>query len=316
MSKSVKKGFCHLKTNKDTLTVGDVFEMHCRWPGGVSLAPPLRVEFYLAEQSNTQPHSSTTGKGLRPKGSGKGDSSKEDSTTPPHPYSLVVLKTVELSEGKGVFLATSYKPGNYNTSFSLVSDKGVVDIYPISWQVTSVLPKGLEAQEVKPYPPYGPWLEPLPAWYWPVMVICFLALIFFVTTKTFGFFKRKKKIQEVKNRLKGKKPFLECISQLNSLRRDLETKPVQEILHATDQAFRMFLENKFFIYALKKEPKKIVKQIKNYYPLVYQKNKTPILDFFAEIKKLNTEQTKTQDLEQIIDWARELVLPPSKSPPT
>ena len=312
---------CHFKKTKPQMTVGDLFEMHCQWPPHLAvLSPPVRIEF-------PKPTSTT--------------SSATPKETAPSPYSLVILQTKSVLPGKGVFKVTSYQPGAYHTGFHILSDKGSVEVKPLSWQVESVLPVG---QQIKPFPPYGPWTEALPLWYWGAVTLTLIGLLSLIALKIRAFMKRKRKIKEV--RLSIKQPYPEFINQLNQLswinqtgfekgaasaifpsyNKDLkpensnhtsinQTKPPNAIIAETDKAFRLFLENKFFIDALTETPKSIVQQLKKYYPLVFKKNKKKILDFFAEINRLSTNvhakqlnhkkaKAKPEDLEPIIEMAR------------
>ena len=278
--KTEEIGTCQFEKMKEIITVGDIFELHCEWPLSVILSAPVRIEFNQREE---------------PEGSHNQES----------PYSLLVLDTIRILPGKGTFKVTSYKPGSYNTGFKLVSDQGVVKAQPISWKVESVILEE-KKESIQPYPPYGPWKEPLPLWYWSLSILTLLGFIVFISVKTYFFISRKKKIQEIKDRLKNKKPFREFISQLNLLVRDIDNKKAKEIIKKVDKDFRVFLENEFFIFALDEKPEKIVKQLKKYYQGFA--NDPGILNFFTEVNKLSFEQIKLEDSEQILNMAREVAI--------
>ena len=273
-------GTCRFEKIKETMTVGDIFELHCEWPLTVILSAPVRIEFNKKEGP-------------------EGSHSREN------PYSLFVLDTTSILPGRGTFKVTSYKPGNYNTGFKLVSDQGVLPVQPVSWQVESVIPEE-KKETIQPYPPYGPWKEPLPFWYLPLSVLTLLGFIVFVSVKIYFFVNRKKKIQDIKDRLKNKKPFREFISQLNLLVREIGNKEGKEIIKKVDRDFRLFLENEFFIFALDEKPKKIIKQLKKYYPPFYED--CGILNFFTEVNKLSSEKIKQEDSEQILNMSREVAI--------
>lgn len=293
---SDKEIVCRFEKKKKPLTVGDVFELHCEWPLSILLSSPVRIEF---DQINSA-------KNLNKKNTGDHTiQGEQKEQSPPGPYSLVILKTINIYPGKGVFKVTSYKPGNYNTGFHLVSDQGIAGVKQLSWKVESVIPPERK-ETIKPYPPYGPWIEVLPFWHWPLSGVVLLSLLVFIVFKTRLFIKRKKKIQEVNNRLKNKTPFREFVSQLNLLVRQVNSKESKSIIQKLDIRFRFFLENEFLIFALNTEPKKIAQQLKKYYPSVYEK--CNILGFFTEIDKLSREKTGSKEYEQILDMARELAI--------
>ena len=278
--KADKTGVCRFEKMKETVTVGDIFELHCEWPLSVILSKPVRIELNQSEES-------------------------EGVQSPKSPYSLFVLDTVRILPGRGVFKVTGYKPGNYNTGLSLVSDKGVVKVPPVSWQVNSVIPEE-KKESIKPYPPYGPWPDPLPLWYWSLGLLTILGFIVFLSVKTYFFVSRKKKIKEVKRRLKNKKPFREFISQLNLLIRETGNKKAAATIKKVDKNFRLFLENEFFISALEEKPQKIIRQLKKYYPGLGRAR--DVFDFFTEVNKLSSEKVKSEDSEQILDMAREAAI--------
>ena len=278
--KANETGVCRFEKMKETVTVGDIFELHCEWPLSVILSEPVRIELNQSEES-------------------EGVQSQKS------PYSLFVLDTVHILPGRGVFKVTGYKPGNYNTGLSLVSDKGVVKVQPVSWRVNSVIPEE-KKESMMPYPPYGPWRDSLPLWYWSLGLLTILGFIVFLSVKTYVFISRKKKIEEIKGRLKNKKPFREFVSQLNLLVRETGNKKAEEIIKKVDKNFRLFLENEFFISALEEKPQRIIKQLKKYYPEFG--NASDIFDFFTEVNKLSSEKVKPEDSEQILDMAREAAI--------
>ncbi len=293
------KAICRFEKTKEKWTVGDVFDMHCEWPSHLAvLSASVRIAFSGQKQQELSP------------------------------YSLVLLQTKSILPGKGIFKVTSYKPGSYSTGFQILSDQGGVEVQPLDWKVESVLPAG---QKVQPYPPYGPWRDPLPFWYGPVVALLTASLLTFLALKIRLFVRRKKKIKEVQIRRKkallkadnsqdkllaqkNKKPplalepYQEFISQLNLLSWKIrDQKSPHSLMNEVEQAFRLFLEDEFFIYALDKESKGIARQLKRYYPAVYRKHGKSILDFFAEMKRLSFEKAKPEDLEQIMGMARKTV---------
>ncbi len=279
---------CRFEKKPKPLTVGDIFELHCEWPLSLILSSPVRIEI------NSQKIDSQRENRNFPKGVHKNQD--------PGPYALFVLDTVSILPGKGVFKVTSYQPGNYNTGFRLVSDEGVAKVKPLLWKVDSILPQN-EKETTQPFPPYGPWKEVFPFWYKSLGVLLLLGLIAFIAVKTRAIIRRRKKIREVKDRLKNKKPFREFISQLNLLIRELNKKDGKEIIIRLETVFRIFLENQFFIFAKNEKPKKIIQQIRRYYPFILKE--CDIEGFFAEIERLSSEKVSSEDSEQLLNIARE-----------
>ena len=275
-------GNCRFEGKKEKLTVGDVFDMYCEWPITTILSSPVRIRFPKNKNPEDQ---------FKPKQS---------------PYSLVVLDTVKILPGRGTFKVTGYKPGSYESGFTLVSNEGTINMAPLTWTIESVLPKN--QKEVKPYPPFGPWREPLPFWYGLLGISVLTGFIVFSVLKTVFFVQRKKKIQEVKERLKSKKAFYEFISRLNSMTRNIYKEESSQIVQNLDTHFRLFLENEFFIYAVNKSVKKVIRQLKKYQPHIYRENKVNILNFFIEVQKLSSEKVTTKDCEQLLDLARDIAI--------
>lgn len=294
-----KKAICEFEKSKPTWTVGDVLGLHCEWPITFILSSPVRIEWDQKQTEKEKESETNEDSELFTQ-----QKIKEEQSLP-GPYSLVVLDTVNIYPGKGVFKVTSYKPGNYNTGFTFVSDQGTIQVKPLYWQVKSVIPPE-KKETIQPYPPYGPWKEALPFWYWPLTLVVLLSGFVFMAFKIWFFVKRKNKIQEVEQRLKNKTPFREFISQLNLLVRKINSTKNKEIIPQLDKQFRLFLENEFLIFALNKKPEKIVCQLKKHYPIVCKK--CNFFEFFKEIEKLSQEKISQKEHEQILDMARELAI--------
>ena len=275
-------GSCRFEGKAEKITVGDVFDMYCEWPITTILSSPVRIQFL--KNKNLENHFQTK----------------------QNPYSLVILDTVSILPGRGTFKVTGYKPGSYDSGFTLISNEGTMDIAPLTWTIGSVLPKN--QMEVKPYPPFGPWIEPLPLWYWPLGISVLFSFIVFAILKIIFFVQRKKKIEEVKERLKNKKAFYEFISRLNSITRNIYKEEGSKIIQNLDTHFRLFLENELFIFAVSKSVKKITQQLKKYHPHIYRESKVNILNFFIEVQKLSSEKVTTKDCEQLLDLARDIAI--------
>ena len=274
-----KTALCRWENKKETLTVGDLFEMHCEWPLTKVLSQPVRIEFPVA--SSTESSSSLKAEG---------------SISVPTPYALVIVDTSILVPGRGIFKVTGYQPGSYDSSLKLVSKAGEVETAPLTWTVQSVI----KEQQVKPFPAYGPWIEPLPFWYFPFISLLLLYVCSFVALKIRFIIRKKRKIREVKRRVKQKQALRIFITYLGGHKES----QVEDL----NKHFCLFLENCFFIYALNEKPEKILQQIKRHYPSVYKKSGKEIRSFFLEIKNLSEEKVSVEVLESLVDMARTVAI--------
>ena len=290
-----QKAICKFKGVKPKLTVGDVFELHCEWPFSVMLSSPVRIEF-------TPP----AGEGDVP-GQAPNLAPNPVPTAVTNPYSLVALRVEDIFPGKGVFKVTGYVPGQYHTGFKLVSDEGVVEVSPLSWKVESVIPPE-KTESIKPYPPYGPYQSALPVWHYPACAVGLLSLLVFAFLKIRELVKRKKKRSEAQDRLKNKTAFREFTGQLNLLLRKTATSEAHSIMPELKNIFCLFLENEFFIFAVGKKSRKILRQLKKYCPYARHALKD-IEKLFAEMQKLLDEKNMSDtDYEQILDMARDTAI--------
>ncbi len=283
--KDGESAVCQFKKQKKPLTVGDVFELHCKWPPFVFLSSPARIEF--------------------PPPKGKDQTKGSQVKAPKNPYTLTLLDTVSLLPGKGVFKVTGYSPGVYHTGFKIVSDEGVVNVKPLSWRVESVIPQKSKGT-IKPFPPYGPWGEALPFWHKSLSALSLLALLVFTVLKIRFFIRKKRKTKEVKDRLKGKDPFREFISRLNLLARKIQQEEEKNFVLTLRKTFCLFLENEFCIFALNEKSEKIFYRLKTSWPLVYKDSK--IAGLFKEMDRLSLEKTKAIDRGQLLNMAREVAI--------
>jgi len=294
-----EKGSCRFDSIPNPLTVGDIFELHCEWPLSISLSAPLRIEFYqdTNEALENSPETKSSPKAK--------DDESSFSNPSENPYALYLLDIINLLPGRGSFKVVSYQPGRYNTGFKIVGSQDVLHTKNLYWKVDSVIPQE-KKETIAPYPAYGPWKEPAPIWYWPIATLSLLSLIAFITIKIYAYIKRKKKIKEVSNRLKNKTAFREFVSQLNLLARGIKDQSRKEFIVKLENYFRLFLENEFYIFTLKKEPRNIIRQMKKYYPHYDKENN--ILNFFMEMQKLSNKEVSYEDGEQLLNMARDLAI--------
>ena len=274
--KSTGEMSCQLKGMAEKTTVGDLFELYCKWDNSVHrLSMPVQMEL---SQINK-------------------------------PYALVILKEDSFMPGEASFTVTSYQPGLYNTKIKLTGQNNQLESNPLKWQVHSVIPKEKQGT-IKPHPPYGPWLYPLPVWYWPSLIIFVGAFLVMAGCKIHTGLKKRKHIQKVNNRLKSKSALREFISRITLLTRQLHELSKEQVICKIREYFSLFLEDQFFIFAVNTTHQKIIKQMKRYCSLVNPEQRKSILMFYAELDKNLSikKEIRLQDCEQLIDLSRKIVI--------
>ena len=274
--KSTGEMSCRLEGMTEKTTVGDLFYLSCEWnPNIYSLNSPVRME--LSQKTS--------------------------------PYALVILKQDFFVGSKASFTVTGYQPGKYHTKIKWIGKNNQLESNPLSWQIHSVIAQNKQSP-VNPYPPYGPWWDPLPMWYWPGVIgfVCAFLIIVFFKVRTA--LKRKKNIQKIKERLKNKSAFREFISRITLLTRLLNELEKEQFFKKLKKYFSLFLEDQFFIFAVNESPSSIVKQMKKYCPFVKPEQRESVFMFYKELQKslAARETLNTQDLEQLIHLSREIVI--------
>ncbi len=272
-------GICQFKKVKPPLTVGDVFEMHCQWSKSISVVPPIRWELVSKKQS---------------------------------PYSLVVLKTLSLKEGGGVFQVTSYVPGNYQLGIRMLAEKNSVHFSPLSWNVQSVIPKEKQ-NTIQAYPPYGPWVQSLPMWYSLSLVFLTTGLISLIIYRLWVFLKRKKWLKIVQHRRNMHDPFQHFISELMKIERNLKNLS-DNFIQKLKTVFCSFLEEEFFIPFKDYSFSEAIKKIQAEHPMFFKKHQKKIVSFFKEIFIEWTEKENSHNINrhtiddhiQLLDMGKQL----------
>ena len=274
--KSTGEMSCRLEGMAEKTTVGDLFKLYCEWDQNAHpLFPPVRIELNQKDQS----------------------------------YALVVLNKDSFVHGKASFTVTGYQPGKYHIKIKLIGQNNQLESNPVSWQVYSVISQDQQGP-VSPYPPYGPWWNHLPVWYWPGFIgfVCvFLTIVFF---KVRTALKRKKNIQKINERLKNKTALKEFISRITLLTRQLGELSEGQILKKIKEYFSLFLEDQLFIFTVNETSSSIVKQIKKYCPFVKSEQRESVLMFYKELRKIlsTKEKLNVQDFEQLINLSREIAI--------
>ncbi len=274
--KSTGEMSCRLEGLTEKPTVGDLFKLHCEWDkDAYSLVTPVRMKLNQEDLS----------------------------------YALMILNEDSFVPGRVSFTVTSYQPGLYNTKIKLISQNNQLESNPVSWQVYSVIPKDQQGP-VNPYPPYGPWYDHLPLWYWPSFIVFVCVFLTFLGFKIRTVLKRKKNIQKIHTRLKNKTAFREFISRITLLTRELNELSKEQFFKKLKEYFSLFLEDQLFIFAINETPSSIVKQIKKYCPFVNAEQRDSIFIFYKELKRsfFAKKGISLQDFEQLINLSREIAI--------
>lgn len=269
LSSAPARGECQFSPPHRVFTVGHVLKMHCQWPADFSLTPPVSIK-PLKEA----------------------------------PFRLVILRTVSLKPGEGVFEVTGYQPGQYQTPLTLWGKDSSLSA-SLQWNIDSVLKPGT----VKPYPPYGPWLvkAPYPLW-WGLGFLVFLMLAWGIG-KGIQKYRRKKWLHTLAFRTGGKDPLFVLTRELNRLTRrgsDLSPREGMEQLkiHFTD-----FLENKGADPLRDLSFRKILRQVKKFEGISPLQKKR-ILEFLSELEKSVSvsEHISPADLNRLLVMGREVAI--------
>ena len=274
--KSIGEMSCWLEGMTEKPRVGDLFNLHCEWDKDThSLLTPVRMELNQEDPS----------------------------------YALVILNKDLFVSGRASFTVTSYQPGLYNTKIKLIGQNNQLESNPVSWQVYSVIPKDQQGP-VNPYPPYGPWYDHLPIWYWPCFIIFVCAFLTILGFKIRTALKRKRNIQKIHERLKNKTAFREFISRITLLTRELNELSKEQFFKKIKEYFSLFLEDQLFIFTVNETPSSIVKQIKKYCPFVKPEQRNSIFIFYKELKRsfFAKKGISLQDFEQLINLSREIAI--------
>ena len=274
--KSIGEMSCRLEGMTEKPGIGDLFNLHCEWDkNAYYLATPVRMELIQEDQS----------------------------------YALVILNKDLFVPGRASFTVTSYQPGLYNTKIKLIGQNNQLESNPVSWQVYSVIPKDQQGL-VNPYPPYGPWYDHLPMWYWPGFIVFVCAFLTILVFKIRTVLRRKRNIQKIHARLKNKTAFREFISRITLLTRQLNEISKEQFFKKLKQYFSLFLEDQLFIFAVNEAPSSIIKQIKKYCPFVKPEQRDSIFIFYKELKRsfFAKKEIGLQDFEQLINLSREIAI--------
>ena len=283
-------GSCYFKGIDHQVTVGDIFEMHCTWPVTALLSPPFRWELTIVP--STTDSSPTT---IQPHSVPLSDT-----------YHLAILKTVKIEKDQGTFKVTSYQPGHHQAVLRFISATDSINFSTLEWNVASVIPKE-KAQTIQPYPPYGPWITPLPIWYWPMGIALVFALIIFIVVRLKTFFKRRTWIANIYLRRQDRNSFSHFTNELILLERVLDKIQPVHFMQKLKKIFSNFLEEEFLVPVENNPLKLTIRMLKRNHPDLYKAHHRHLSQFFIELANIESGTlVNKKDYEQLLNMGREL----------
>ncbi len=161
---------------------------------------------------------------------------------PEQQYQLKILQAKVESETKAVLTVTSYAPGDHqilNWKLSVGKDQ-LIEMPPVAFQVTSVIK---DPQNAKPFPAIGPLATTMPSELQMAAIGLVVACIFVLITAIFRIHVKTRHKKKLKSLEKNTSPFLELMSHLRSLKKDVQMRLYQnEQSPASDKVYFEMLE--------------------------------------------------------------------------
>ena len=240
---------CQFQNSPKKITVGQKLIMLCEGEESISFNQPVHIQFLDKKQA----------------------------------YSLHVLKTLNTKE-KG-FLAlevTSYRTGEFKKPFILTDGNQKILIKDFSFSVQSLLNETKKSPQV--HGPFGPFKPPIHLWYLSTISISFIFLFSCLCIFLYRLFNRKTFIKTILRRntyTNSSKSFI------LGLRKQKNT-PL-ESLKQLEFLFKTFLEDHFFIPAIKESNKQILKNLKRHQKAIYKKEGQTVFQILNEFSSLNTK---------------------------
>ena len=181
---------------------------------------------------------------------------------PKHKYKLHILQVGRLDPLSAELAVTSYRAGDFRESFFVTDGEREFLVEGLKFSVQTLLPK----TPLAPHPPFGPWSAPLPLFY---LTLWGFVLIFFLLISALRirvFLSRKNFLKKVEKR-KETRP---AKTFARSVRRYDEKNP--DFIPLLEKAFKLFLENSFFVPAESAPSSETLGALKKYCPAVYGKH--------------------------------------------
>ena len=197
-------------------------------------------------------------------------------------HSLKVLEVKKKDPTSLTLEATSYRTGDFDHPFQISDGETSIPVKNLKFSVSSVL---IQGPEQNPYPPIGPFFirESMTAFY----SLFFVGFLIFICLAelTRRFVKRTLFIKEIRKKIRNNKPseiFIKTLRLISSL----ENPSIKDL----DMAFQDFFESEFLIPCKNKPLKKIMKSFKLFYPRLYKKEASRILQILKSLKPLGKKK--------------------------
>ena len=223
-------------------------------------------------------------------------------------YTLYLLKVKSFQPHQLILTVTSYQPGSYNAlSFEIADGFISLPVNPLSWEVSSVIQEG---QISTPHPPYGPWVPSLPFWYMAGWGFFTLLALTFIFIRLQNWRKRKKIVNQVRQRLADRTPVQYFIKQMGRfISHQKSFSSVRDDLEKLNQYVREFLENYFYI-STQDSLRSVLKNNKI-------KSDQKITQILVELQKSLDSRVhySKEDMEQLLDIVRSWVFDKEKVKP-
>jgi hypothetical protein len=223
-------------------------------------------------------------------------------------YSLVYLKTLNLTTNKIQFLATSYISAQYNFPFVHVVDSdggGFISAKPVQWKVRSVIDP-----QKPPQNPFGP-IQPM-AMAWPYWIF-FAALLVLAVFVGWGIVFFKRHVQK-RNLEKNIRKFQSPMGSYHQFSKDMrvlkrgvvfsshvawtETQ-AQSYIAKLDEIFRLFVLREYIVPAQSWTIRQIARHVRKKNSAGYEQFKLSFWKAFSELERAQKSQLSAQDCEQL-----------------
>ncbi len=214
-------------------------------------------------------------------------------------YKLHLLKVLHLEDGQIDLEVAPYRTGFFKGSFTITDGSQSFVVENFSFNVNSVLTKN---QQIKPHGAFGPWKEPISPWYFlffGLTIVLFLSITVILFRR---YFKRKKLTEIVTERLQGRWPSKIFIKNLRRLNKDSSS-----YISDLEILFKNFLENLFYIPALKKKPSQILRHLRKYESSVCKKYFHEIRQVLKELNYFRKQKTGVEINFQLEKTCKDLV---------
>lgn len=227
-------------------------------------------------------------------------------------YLLKLLKFEFRNPQEADLKVTSYTAGTFKWPNLILQDGTQnVELGPVAIEVHTVLPKG---EKVEPYGPMGPATIPVPLLYWLMFLAVIVIAISMVSMRFYRRFQRRKMLERLKEHDAAMAPLPQFHQSMRKLQRGNavfygQVANAEELRQGMAELFRMFkvyLSRRLRVPAFEWNEKLILKDIRQYHPLVYQDYGRKVGELYKEFKKAENPAQPLQsgDVVQLSETLR------------